>query len=61
MAESGFNPNAGSALDVQVQVQGVRNAELDALQTPYQSILQGSTLEDQARQDRYVARTARAS
>ncbi|WP_244110276.1 hypothetical protein [Burkholderia cenocepacia] len=59
VAESGFNPNAGSALDVQVQ--SVRNAELDALQTRYQSILQGGTLEDQARQDRYAARTARAS
>ncbi|MBN6728216.1 hypothetical protein [Burkholderia multivorans] len=59
VAESGFNPNVGSALDVQVQ--SVRNAELDALQTRYQSILQGGTLEDQARQDRYAARTARAS
>lgn len=59
VAESGFNPNTGSALDVQVQ--SVRNAELDALQTRYQSILQGGTLEDQARQDRYAARTARAS
>ncbi|WP_063807602.1 hypothetical protein [Burkholderia cepacia] len=59
VAESGFNPNAGSALDVQVQ--SVRNAELDALQTRYQSILQGGTLEDQARQDRYAARSARAS
>ncbi|MDR8049589.1 hypothetical protein KPB03_18945 [Burkholderia cenocepacia] len=59
VAESGFNPNAGSALDVQVQ--SVRNAELDALQMRYQSILQGGTLEDQARQDRYAARTARAS
>lgn len=59
VAESGFNPNVGSALDTQVQ--SVRNAELDALQTRYQSILQGGTLEDQARQDRYSARTARAS
>ncbi|WP_322063694.1 hypothetical protein [Burkholderia cenocepacia] len=59
VAESGFDPNSGSALDVQVQ--SVRDAELDALQTRYQSILQGGTLEDQARQDRYAARTARAS
>jgi len=59
IAESGFNPNAGSALDTQVQ--SVRNAELDALQTRYQSILQGGTLEDQAQQDRYAARTARAT
>ncbi|WP_310644967.1 hypothetical protein [Burkholderia cenocepacia] len=59
VAESGFDPNAGSALDTQVQ--SVRNAELDALQTRYQGILQGQSLEDQARQDRYAARTARAS
>ncbi|MCA8065494.1 hypothetical protein [Burkholderia sp. AU38729] len=58
-AESGFNPNAGSALDTQVQ--SVRNAELDALQTRYQGILQGQSLEDQATQDRFAARTARAS
>lgn len=59
VAESGFNPNAGSALDTQVQ--SVRNAELDALQTRYQGILQGQSLEDQAQQDRYAARTARAT
>lgn len=59
VAESGFNPNTGSALDTQVQ--SVRNAELDALQTRYQGILQGQSLEDQAQQDRYAARTARAS
>lgn len=59
VAESGFNPNVGSALDTQVQ--SVRNAELDALQTRYQGILQGQSLEDQAQQDRYAARTARAS
>lgn len=59
VAESGFNPNTGSALDTQVQ--SVRNAELDALQTRYQGILQGQSLEDQAAQDRYAARTARAS
>lgn len=59
VAESGFNPNVGSALDTQVQ--STRNAELDALQTRYQGILQGQSLEDQAQQDRYAARTARAS
>nr|WP_306490507.1 hypothetical protein [Burkholderia cenocepacia] len=59
VAESGFNPNSGSALDTQVQ--SVRNAELDALQTRYQGILQGQSLEDQAQQDRYAARTARAN
>lgn len=59
VAESGFNPNVGSALDTQVQ--STRNAELDALQLRYQGILQGSSLEDQAQQDRYAARTARAS
>ncbi|WP_205212601.1 hypothetical protein [Burkholderia sp. IDO3] len=59
VAESGFDPNSGSALDTQVQ--SVRNAELDALQTRYQGILQGQSLEDQAQQDRYAARSARAS
>ncbi|WP_186035313.1 hypothetical protein [Burkholderia gladioli] len=59
VAESGFNPNTGSALDVQVQ--SARNAELDALQTRYQGILQGTSLEDQATQQRYQAATARAS
>ncbi|AOJ10836.1 hypothetical protein WS71_27195 [Burkholderia mayonis] len=59
VGESGFNPNVGSALDTQVQ--SVRNAELDALQTRYQGILQGQSLEDQASQDRYAARTARAT
>ncbi|WP_206141184.1 hypothetical protein [Burkholderia sp. Tr-20355] len=59
VAESGFNPNVGSALDTQVQ--STRNAELDALQLRYQGILQGQSLEDQAQQDRYAARTARAS
>lgn len=58
-AESGFDPNSGSALDTQVQ--SVRNAELDALQTRYQGILQGQSLEDQAQQDRYAARSARAT
>ena len=59
VAESGFNPNTGSALDTQVQ--SVRNAELDALQTRYQGILQGQSLEDQATQDRFAARTARTN
>ncbi|MBR8460780.1 hypothetical protein KDW07_26935 [Burkholderia dolosa] len=59
VAESGFDPNTGSALDTQVQ--SVRNAELDALQLRYQGILQGQSLEDQAQQDRYAARTARAT
>ncbi|WP_186276528.1 virion core protein, T7 gp14 family [Burkholderia gladioli] len=59
VAESGFDPNSGSALDVQVQ--SARNAELDALQTRYQGILQGTSLEDSARQTRYQASVARAS
>ncbi|KVE33750.1 hypothetical protein WS68_11295 [Burkholderia sp. TSV86] len=59
IAESGFNPSEGSALDTQVQ--SARNAELDALQLRYQGILQGQSLEDQAQQQRYQARTARAS
>ncbi|MDY7802819.1 hypothetical protein U0E23_10105 [Burkholderia stagnalis] len=58
-AESGFNPNTGSALDTQVQ--SVRNAELDALQLRYQGVLQGNTLRDQAEQDRFSARTARTN
>ncbi|KOE25741.1 hypothetical protein AI46_10930 [Burkholderia multivorans R-20526] len=57
VAESGFNPNAGSALDTQVQ--SVRNAELDALQTRYQGILQGSQYEQQAAIDQYTADAAR--
>lgn len=59
VAESGFNPNTGSALDTQVQ--SVRNAELDALQTRYQGLLQGQSLDDQASQDRFAARTARTN
>ncbi|WP_186152452.1 virion core protein, T7 gp14 family [Burkholderia gladioli] len=59
VAESGFDPNSGSALDVQVQ--SARNAELDALQTRYQGILQGTSLEDSARQTRYQASVSRAS
>ncbi|WP_124076365.1 hypothetical protein [Burkholderia gladioli] len=59
VAESGFDPNSGSALDVQVQ--SARNVELDALQTRYQGILQGTSLEDSARQTRYQASVARAS
>lgn len=59
VAESGFNPSTGSALDVQVQ--STQNAELDALQTRYQGILQGSSLEDQAAQQRYQSKVAAAS
>jgi len=57
VAESGFNPNAGSALDTQLQ--SVRNAELDALQTRYQGILQGSQYEQQAAIYQYQADAAR--
>ena len=57
VAESGFNPNAGSALDTQLQ--SVRNAELDALQTRYQGILQGSQYEQQAAIYQYQANAAR--
>ncbi|WP_208453929.1 hypothetical protein, partial [Burkholderia gladioli] len=60
VAESGFDPNSGSAA-LDVQVQSARNAELDALQTRYQGILQGTSLEDSARQTRYQASVARAS
>lgn len=56
VAESGFNPSSGSALDVQQN--SVRNAELDALQLRYQGVLQGNSLEDQATQQRYSAQVA---
>lgn len=59
IAESGFDPSSGSALETQVQ--STRNAELDALQTRYQGILQGATLEDQATQQRYQANVARSN
>ncbi|SMG01071.1 virion core protein, T7 gp14 family [Burkholderia singularis] len=59
VAESGFDPNSGSMLDTQVQ--SVRNAELDALQLRYQGLLQGESLDDQARQQHYQARVARAN
>ncbi len=45
-AESGFVSNSGSMLSTQVQSAG--QAELDALQTRYQGILQGQAYEDQA-------------
>lgn len=59
VSESGFVSNTGSALDMQVQ--SARTAELDALQTRYQGILQGQSLEDQARQQRYQAQVAKAN
>lgn len=59
VAQSGFNPNTGSALDVQVN--SAKNAELDALQLRYQGILQGSSLEDQATQQRYQASVQRSN
>lgn len=59
IAQSGFDPSSGSALDTQVQ--SARNAELDALQTRYQGILQGTSLQDQATQQRYQASVARSN
>ena len=58
-AQSGIDPNSGSALDVQLQ--SSRNAELDALQTRYQGILTGQNYEQQASLGVYEADVSRAS
>lgn len=58
-AESGIDPNSGSALDVQLQ--STRNAELDALQTRYEGILTGQNYEQEGRMYRYQADTLRQS
>lgn len=59
ISQSGFNASSGSALDVQTQSAGM--AELDALQTRYQGLLQGDTLADQANQQRYQASVSRTN
>lgn len=59
LGESGFDSSSGSALDIQLQ--NVRNAELDALQIRYEGVLQGQGYESQAAMDRYTAQTLRAS
>ena len=59
VAESGFDANSGTALALQSQ--SARDMELDALQTRYQTLLQGSAYEQQAGMDRYTARTLRSS
>lgn len=59
VSESGFNASSGSALDVQTQ--SSQMAELDALQTRYQGILQGESLTDQAAQQRYQADVSRTN
>jgi len=59
IAESGFDPSSGSALEVQQQ--SVQNAELDALQTRYQGILQGARYEGQAAIDQYQTNAAKAA
>lgn len=48
IAESGVDPNAGSALEVQID--SARNAELAALQQRYQGTLRGYALDSQASQ-----------
>jgi len=59
VAESGFNPNSGSAL--QVQRDSAINAEMDALQTRYEGLLRGNAFDQQARQDEYQAKVLRSS
>ncbi|MGE4334965.1 MAG: hypothetical protein AB7E55_03195 [Pigmentiphaga sp.] len=59
VAESGFDPGSGSALAIQVQ--SARDLEMDALQTRYESLLQGYGHEQQGVMDRYTARTLRQS
>lgn len=55
-SESGFVSSSGSMLNAQVQSAG--NAELDALQTRYQGLLQGQSYQDQAASDDYEAKVA---
>ena len=59
VAESGLDPNSGSAL--MLQQQSAENLEMDALTTRYQTLLQGSAYEQQATMDRYQAKALRAS
>lgn len=58
-AESGLDPNSGSALDVQLQ--STRNAELDALQTRYEGILTGQNYQQQAALGVYEGGVLRSS
>ena len=53
VAESGFDPNSGTAL--QVQVDSARQAELDALQQRYEGTLRGNAYDTQAREFDYQA------
>lgn len=57
LGESGFDSSSGSALDVQLQ--NVRNAEMDALQIRYEGVLQGQGYESEERMSRYQAATLR--
>lgn len=59
VAESGFDATSGSALAIQQQ--SARDMEMDALNTRYQTLLQGYGYEQQAQQDRYTASTLRQS
>lgn len=59
VADSGFDPNSGSALDVQQA--SAYGAEMDALQKRYEGLLTGYGYESQARQERYQARALRSS
>lgn len=59
VAESGFESGGGTALAVQQQ--SARDLEMDALQTRYQSLLQGNAFDQQASMDRYTAQTLRQS
>lgn len=58
-SESGFVSNSGSMLNTQVQSAG--EAELDALQTRYQGILQGQAYTDQATNDELQAKAANSN
>lgn len=59
VAESGLDPNSGSAL--MLQQQSSENLEMDALTTRYQTLLQGKAYEQQATMDRYQAKVLRSS
>lgn len=58
-SESGFVSNSGSMLTSQVQSAG--EAELDALQTRYQGILQGQAYKDQAANDEFQSKVAKSN
>jgi hypothetical protein len=58
-SESGFISSSGSMLTSQVQSAG--EAELDALQTRYQGILQGQAYQDQASNDQFQSKVAKSN